>query len=1057
MVKRGLSSTMNANDVLTALSRTEIERKGRWSSLGRSMASLALLVGVLIPVWRVCTGSLESSVTLPAAIPSRLAVTITALVVVLVWLVGWRCAELVRSSRAPRVLVLASTVAVGLLTLSGLVTLGLLARRFVAAGGPGGPNGAPLLTTGWWSVSWIAGGSLVVALLLALVSSPGLWWRLRDRQAAPRWAGLSRTDRRPLPSLRAWGVSRFTPQEWARWRSALDRDEVMTDPRPRPDTVICCSGGGIRSASFCLGGLQELQSSGIYDRSDAVVGVSGGGYIAAAMHVLRGRAPAQSAKVLQPIRPSAFALKSIEMRWLRRHTRYLFDSVRMATLAALSILFGMVVNLFWCALVLGSVAWWLGWLFNAAGGLRGWATLDAVGGQYEDGWAGLSRIWLVPVAGVAAFAIERVGSRLHTPSVAVREFLRSAAVGLVWAGLALSALLLGLPQLMAWLHDTAAVSGYAWARLASIAGLVPNEVCDLAVAQAKALGEGAACGVPDAAQLTVVDTSATLSAQKTAGVSLATVIAAVVAVVRSGLAKLPAEGSSAAKTLAAEVGAKIKHVLLPWLGLFVIVVAALITLMSWVARLVNHPAGLARWDIVAFFAITAVVLRIFTDANWTSLHPFYRERLSYAFLQERTNGTSQPLPYKEMLRFSASRPTDGGPELVSCAVANVNDLEFVPANRGCVPFVFDRHLIGLTDRAFPADARQLSSATYEFAADFRLREATIPAAMAMSGAAFSPLVGREQKQVAPYRLIMALANARLGVWLPNPLWVDPVRQTRRMISMRVADAASRCEQLPAGERNHLLDGLPDRDLRWLSSLTGPDTPELGRLLREVCSGSPSQVRVDRRRRAGRLLQEMVRSVADQPGPFRLVKEGLGRTSVKERRLYITDGGHYDNLGLVEALRRRPRTIYVLDASNDPPNSFQALGQAIATARMDLDCELQLDPSAMVAGDDGTAEVAFSTGTARYADGRTATVHLVKALRLAGMTWDNEAYRRQNPHFPRTSTSDQFYNEFDFEAYRQLGAQATRSLLLALTAETNHVATNGSRPAAQPKAVAPVGT
>lgn len=1052
MVKRGLSSTMNANDVLTALSRTEIERKGRWSSLGRSLASLGLLIGVLIPVWRVCAGSLDSAVTLPAAIPTRLAAAITALVVVMVWLVGWRSGELVRSSRAPRVVIVVSSVTVGLLTLSGLVTLVLVGYGFVAAARPDRPSAAPLLTTGWWL---IVGGLLFAALLLAVVSSPGLWWRSRNQQTTLRWALLT-GDRRPLPGLRAWWSYRFTAQEWTRWRSALDRDEgVRIDPRGRPDTVICCSGGGIRSASFCLGGLQELQSAGIYDRSDAVVGVSGGGYIAAAMHVLRGRAPAQPSLVLQPVVPSAFALKSIEMRWLRRHTRYLFDSVRMATLAALSILFGMVVNLFWCALVLGSVAWWLGWLFNAAGVVRGWGSLDAVSGYYEAGWAGLGQVWLLPVGGVAIFAVERVGSRLRTPPVAVREFLRSAAVGLVWVGIALTALLLGLPQLMVWLHDTAAVSGQAWARLASVAGLVPDEVCELAVAQAKLVGEGAACGVPNVAQLRAVDTSVTLSAQKTAGVSLATVVAAVVAVVRSGLAKLPAEGSGAVKTLVARVVAKIKHVLLPWIGLGVILVAALVTLMSWVARLVDRPAGLARWDVVAFFAIMAIVLRVFTDVNWTSLHPFYRERLSYAFLQERTNGTSQPLPYKEMLRFSASAPTDGGPELVSCAVANVNDMEFVPASRGCVPFVFDRHQIGLTDRAFPADARQLASATYEFAADYRLREATIPAAMAMSGAAFSPLVGREQRQVAPYRLIMALANARLGVWLPNPLWIDPVRQTRRMVSMRSADAATRCEALPVGERNHLLDGLPTRDLRWLSSLTGPNTPELNRLLRDVRPGSPSQIRADRRRRGWRIGQEMVRSVADQPGPFRLFKEGLGRTSVKERRLYITDGGHYDNLGLVEALRRRPRTIYVLDASNDSPNSFQALGQAIATARMDLDCELQLDPSAMVAGEDGVAQVAFSTGKARYADGSTATVHLVKALRLTGMTWDNEAYRRQNPNFPRTSTGDQFYDEFDFEAYRQLGAQATRSLLLALAAETNHVAKNGSRPDRRPQAVSPV--
>ncbi len=51
--------------------------------------------------------------------------------------------------------------------------------------------------------------------------------------------------------------------------------------------MICCSGGGIRSAAFSLGGLQELTAADIYPKARAVVGVSGGGYMGAAYHVLR--------------------------------------------------------------------------------------------------------------------------------------------------------------------------------------------------------------------------------------------------------------------------------------------------------------------------------------------------------------------------------------------------------------------------------------------------------------------------------------------------------------------------------------------------------------------------------------------------------------------------------------------------------------------------------------------------------------------------------------------------------------------------------------------------
>src|SRR5690606_22692022 len=73
--------------------------------------------------------------------------------------------------------------------------------------------------------------------------------------------------------------------------AARSGDTPATAPREpaagagRADLVVCCSGGGIRAASFCLGGLQALKSH--YGRADAVVGVSGGGYMAAAHHVLR--------------------------------------------------------------------------------------------------------------------------------------------------------------------------------------------------------------------------------------------------------------------------------------------------------------------------------------------------------------------------------------------------------------------------------------------------------------------------------------------------------------------------------------------------------------------------------------------------------------------------------------------------------------------------------------------------------------------------------------------------------------------------------------------------
>ena len=150
------------------------------------------------------------------------------------------------------------------------------------------------------------------------------------------------------------------------WQRRLD------DAGAAPDgTVICCSGGGIRSAAFCLGGLQALDSTpvgadstdapvpSIYAAAREVVGVSGGGYMAAAWHVARhpkplGQHPARRAGgTAGPPRTAArrpepeetltldadpalrpFGTASPELRRLRRNTAYLASSGKVEADAA---------------------------------------------------------------------------------------------------------------------------------------------------------------------------------------------------------------------------------------------------------------------------------------------------------------------------------------------------------------------------------------------------------------------------------------------------------------------------------------------------------------------------------------------------------------------------------------------------------------------------------------------------------------------------------------------------------------------------------------------------
>lgn len=140
-------------------------------------------------------------------------------------------------------------------------------------------------------------------------------------------------------------------------------------------------------------------------------------------------------------------------------------------------------------------------------------------------------------------------------------------------------------------------------------------------------------------------------------------------------------------------------------------------------------------------------------------------------------------------------------------------------------------------------------------------------------------------------------------------------------------------------------------------------------------------------------------------------------------MYLTDGGHYDNLGLVEALRRRPKEIILIDGSGDRLDQFSAMGDAIASARMDQNIEIDFDPTALQLHGRRYPDVAWTTARATYPTANPphyCTIKYLKCLLPAHQSWDLESYKLRNPDFPATSQKYEMYDEFDFEAFRQLG-------------------------------------
>ena len=67
----------------------------------------------------------------------------------------------------------------------------------------------------------------------------------------------------------------------------------------------------------------------------------------------------------------------------------------------------------------------------------------------------------------------------------------------------------------------------------------------------------------------------------------------------------------------------------------------------------------------------------------------------------------------------------------------------------------------------------------------------------------------------------------------------------------------------------------------------------------------------------------------------IVAEALGMTNARSPYVYLSDGGHFENLGLYEMVLRRCRLIVVSDASTDTAYDFDSLAMAIRQIRVDF--------------------------------------------------------------------------------------------------------------------------
>ena len=87
-----------------------------------------------------------------------------------------------------------------------------------------------------------------------------------------------------------------------------------------------------------------------------------------------------------------------------------------------------------------------------------------------------------------------------------------------------------------------------------------------------------------------------------------------------------------------------------------------------------------------------------------------------------------------------------------------------------------------------------------------------------------------------------------------------------------------------------------------------------------------------------------------PGPLYLLfeafsKSGAAVTHGEDKNsgfIFLTDGGHIDNLGIYELLRRRCRLIIAVDAEADPDLDAASLVQIARFARIDLNVMIRMN-------------------------------------------------------------------------------------------------------------------
>lgn len=765
-----------------------------------------------------------------------------------------------------------------------------------------------------------------------------------------------------------------------------------TDDGRRP-WGLALSGGGIRSATFCLGLLKALAARKQLLKFDLMSTVSGGGYIGAALGRL-----CTNAKSADEVREIETALGDVDRArfgwWLRANGRYLIPGGLRDTLFATALY---LRNLLATHIELAIAASLIGMVL-AATNLLLWDAVfravdlnsvppDAVARspdidamqfmrltvEWATRWPTL---WFTLVGPfLASIVLACAYWSVHDKRATSPMLLQIA----MWLALGIGAAFVG-PQLMhrysgpPWLAPAFEAFAACW--VIALLWVLHRSRKQAPAALRNELTDRLASVLNTAlliVMLGLLDRSAWwLAAEgQQQRVSYGAVLLVAAAVLRGVLPmllshrqELPGVGKTVMLTLASLLGLVLAFCLAAW-WVGVVYAAVLLPVFT--------PAGLDFMRGWAWLGTIAVIIGVYALAtgrnfaflNASSLHMFYKARIVRGYLgaanarrlgaqpTDKVSGLEPPQvpvgevdPQDDIPQLRYAPQAHGGPvHLANVCINQTHDTKDRLFNR-------DRKSQPLT--IGPLGWMQAGGAPWTQAhGDGAL---TLGAWMAISGAAFAPGLGRLTKR--GISALSVFAGLRLGYW-------------------------------------------------WNSA--GAGVMQHG----AVVHASP-------------LLMKTRFLLLECFGAF------PGSSSAN---WYLSDGGHFENTGAYTLLRQEAALIVIADCGADPDYRFCDLEVLIRRARIDLNAEITfMKPrpgaewthlGAFGSLNDlasSTSQACLALAQVRYASGQTGQIVLVKPNVSASLPVDLVNFKAANPLFPQQPTTDQFFDEAQWESYFRLGSE-----------------------------------